>query len=917
MGSFLEDTVRDIYQTYGNFDHIVFVLPNKRSGIYLKKYLSQHLKNPIFSPSVYSIEELITSISAVQKASTLQLLFELYEAQTFQSKTEENAFEVFSNWAITLLSDFNEIDSNLADYSALFKYLTEAKRIQHWELKDRQPTKLISESLKFWENLEITYTNLKYIFAEKHIGYQGHIYKNALQHLEDYVQDHKDNQFVFIGFNALTRVEESIVQYFLANASCHIYWDVDKAFIMDPIHEAGYFIRTYLTDWPYFQNLAAKGISNHFLAEKQIEIVGIPKQIAQAKYIGQLLLTIYSRDSSKNVALILPDESLLPAILNSIPEQVTQVNITMGLPLKDSGLYTFFKAFIDLQLNSTDNGWYHRHVLNILSNPFASLLLRTNSEDGASLLRRYIKNSNLIYIRKSDVAQIIKDPLAILDKLFPDQYYSNSEFVETCLQFVHELGKNMGNVPENAIDTHALSNFYQVFYDLSQLLNENRFLRSLKSLKIVFDELIKSAKIHFRGDPLGGLQIMGMLESRNLDFETVIIASVNEGILPAGKIQNSHIPFDIKKEYGIPSYKEKDAVYAYHFYRLLQRANTVYLTYNTEPDVLLGNEPSRFIKQLLTDQNIAKFVRHKLATPRISIENEGPRQLHKTPLLLRKLKVMAKKGFSPTALSNYIRNPYDFYKTHILQLDDVADVEESIAHNTFGTIVHDTLEELYLPFVGKRLYPNELARLKDQLPSVVRKHFKVSHAEKGIDTGKNHIAYQVILRYLELFLDFDSNRANASDITILAIEEKRTATLKVAGLHHPIVLKGKIDRIELVNGKVYLLDYKTGRVSPSDLDIRQLQDLTTEKGAKAFQLLCYSLLLREDVLQAPIRAGIIPLKFLTQGILYFNQKSNTSAKDSERSIDITLINQFELLLAQLIQEIFDPSIPFEDAMPSL
>ncbi len=917
MGSFLEDTIHDIYRAYGSFDYMVFVLPNKRSGVYLKRYVAQHLEKPIFSPQIYSIEELITNISGLKKVSSLRLLFELYDAQTFQTKTEENAFEIFSNWATNLLSDFNEIDSYLVDSSALFKYLIAAKRIQHWELKDAQPTKLISESLKFWENLEITYTRLKHIFTEKQIGYQGHIYKNALLHLETFVQKHHHEHFIFIGFNALTLVEQQIVHYFLSNANSQIYWDIDNNFLTDTIHEAGYFIRTYLKAWPYFRNVPPKGISNQLLSEKHIEITGIPKQIAQAKYIGQLLDTIYSKDSSKNVALVLPDEGLLPAILNSIPKQIERINITMGLPLKASGLHSFFQAFIDLQLNTTENGWYHQHVLHILSNPFVSLLLRTDAEDGASLLRGYIKSSNLIYIRKSDSIKILDDPLDILGKLFPEHHYSNSQFVEACLEFVNILEHRVKDIPENTVDTYALSSFNQIFYRLNALLNENRYVRSLKSFKIIFNELVKEEKIHFRGEPVGGLQIMGMLESRNLDFDTVIIASVNEGILPAGKIQNTHIPYDIKKEFGLPSYKEKDAVYAYHFYRLLQRTKTVHITYNTEPDVLFGNEPSRFITQLLTDPNVAGFVRHKLATPSISISNDGPRKLLKTSLLEQKLKAMANGGLSPTALSDYIRNPYDFYKKHVLKLNEVADVEESIAHNTFGTIVHDTLEELYLPLVGKRLHPKNLAELKYQLPVIVRKHFKSFYTDKGIDSGKNHIAYQVILRYLELFLDFDCHRAKTSDITLLSVEEKRIQPLKITGLEYPILLKGKIDRIEKVNGKIQILDYKTGRVLPSDLEIRQLEDLMSERSSKAFQLLCYAFLSQETISQAPIYAGIVPLKYLSQGILFFNQKSSPSTNTTGRSIDITLINHFEHLLGQLILDIFDPNIPFEDTVPSL
>ncbi|MEM1338856.1 MAG: PD-(D/E)XK nuclease family protein [Bacteroidota bacterium] len=912
MASFLEDTIHDIFQSYGSFTDMVFILPNKRSGLYLKKCIANYLEKPIFSPSVHSVEELITSISGLEKVSSLQLMFELYKAQTFQPKTDPKAFDIFSNWAITLLSDFNDIDSYLVDQRALFGYLTATKRIQSWELKGTAPTQLISENLKFWESLASTYDNLKHNFAKKRIGYQGHIYKDALQNLENYLQQQKDQHYFFIGFNALTGVEQKIVQYFLLHAKATIYWDIDTDLLNDTIHEAGYFIRKYIEQWPYFRNKSPKGISNHLISEKRINIVGIPKQVAQTNYIGELLEIIYRENHNENVALILPDEHLLPAMLNAIPQQINRVNITMGLPLKASGLYRLFNAFIDLHLNTSQNGWHYKQVLDIFSSPFVSLLLRTTSEDGASVLRTYIKKGNVIYIKKSDIDQLVEDPLEVLNTFFPDYSYSNSGFVEACLHLVKALDKATSESPENLFELQALSSFYNIFHQLNQLLNENQYVKGLKSLKTIYTELVKTEKIHFRGEPLGGLQIMGMLESRNLDFDTVIIASVNEGVLPAGKTQRSHIPHDIKKEYNLPSYKEKDAVFAYHFYRLLQRSKTIHITYNTEADVLFGNEPSRFIAQLLTDPTLARFVRHKLATPSISIPKESPLQVHKSPLLVTNLKAVAAKGLSPTSLSDYIRNPYSFYQKHVLHLNDLTMVEENIAHNTFGTIVHDTLEELYLPFVGKTLYADMLAPLKHQLPLVVRKRFKAFYTDKGIDTGKNHIAYQVILRYLESFLAFDSNRVKTHTITLRAVEEKRITTLNVPGLGHDVVLKGKIDRIEEVDGKIQILDYKTGRVSLQELQIEPLSEVFTEKRTKAFQLLCYALLLGEAKLATPIHAGIVPLKQLTQGILFFNLKSNRAAKAIGTPIDKAQIEQFELLLAQLVEEIFNPNIPFED-----
>ncbi len=917
MNSFLAETINDIAQHHDNFEKVVFVLPNKRSGIFLKRYLAQHIDSPIFTPQIHSIEEFVTTISGIQKASHLVLLFHLYEAQTLQSKSKENAFETFSYWASALLSDFSEIDGYLVDHHSLFDYLTATKRIKHWTLENEPPTSLISENLRFWEKLEQTYLNLYSSLTEKGIGYQGLSYKKAFQNIENYCKTNSNHNFIFIGFNALTSAEENIIRYFLDNTNSSVYWDIDNYFLQDPVHEAAYFMKRYFKEWSYFNKVPPKGISNNFLKKKRIEIVGIPKQIAQAKYIGHLLNTIYKNDKHKNVALVLPDETLLPAILHSLPAGIDQVNITMGLPLKASGLYSFFDTLLELDLHKSNKGWHYKAVLLLLSNPFTSFLLQSGNGNGANILRKYVKGSNLIHITKSEIDKIPNIPHEILDLLFPKSTSTPLQFVERSLLLIHKMKPVLPKAGDTAIEIHALLGYYQVFEQLKTYLEQKAYLKSIKSLKIIYHELVKSEKIDLRGEPLGGLQVMGMLESRNLDFDTVIIASVNEGILPSGKTYNSHIPHDIKKEYGLPSYKEKDAIYAYHFYRLLQRTKTIHITYNTEPDVLLGNERSRFIAQLLTDQNVTPYIHHKIATPELSIALESPKQIVKTTLLLDQLREIAQKGFSPTALSNYIKNPYLFYKRNVLKLEDVENVEETIAHNTFGTIIHDALEEMYTPFVGKMLFSHELNQLKTELPDLINKHFKQFYTEKEIQYGKNRIAFHVMQRYLESFLDFDSKRAETHSIKLLAVEKKKTIHLKVLGSDIPVAVTGKIDRIEEVDGQLQILDYKTGRVSTSELEIIDPENLTTEKLSKAFQLLCYALLFREKIHVAPIYAGIVPIKNINQGILFFSKKPGSRSRNKNPHIDSALIQQFETVLTQVLQEIFDVAIPFEDTSTDL
>jgi len=406
---------------------------------------------------------------------------------------------------------------------------------------------------------------------------------------------------------------------------------------------------------------------------------------------------------------------------------------------------------------------------------------------------------------------------------------------------------------------------------------------------------------------------MGMLETRTLDFDTVIVTSVNEGILPAGKTNNSFIPYDVKKEFDMPTFKDKDAVYTYHFYRLLQRAKNSYLTYNTEPDVLEGGEKSRFINQLLTDENINPYIKHQIATPKIPIKKSVEKKVAKTALLLEQLKTMANSGFSPSSLTNYITNPYTFYKQNVLKIQEVAKVEETIAPNTFGTIVHDVLEELYTPLIGQTLTEKSLLEIKNSAERIVQKHFLKTYSDSTIDKGQNLIIFKVILKYILSTIDYEIKQITNHDIRIIGLEQNLQVTLNLPELGFPIRMKGKLDRVEYRNGEIHIIDYKTGNVTLSELEISSFTDLiTTDKKTKAFQLLCYALMYHSIAQNQNIRASILPIKKINSGLLDFCIKEGSRPLTKNKSIDDSVLQEFEKILTQLILEIFDPETPFQD-----
>ena len=905
MKTFLNEVTDQIYKEHQSFEDVVFVLPSKRAGIFLKQHIASHIDKPVFSPEIYSIEELIAKISGLKTATNLNLLLGLYEVFQPYLENEGESFDSFISWGNTLLSDFNEIDRNLVDASSLFDYLTANQRLKNWGA-DKNATTLISNTLKFWGNLNAVYTSFTSHLVEKGIGYQGLLYREALKKVSHYLEHHTSKKFYFIGFNALNTAEEYIFQAFLEHGKSNVWWDIDSYFLKDDIHEAGLFIRNYIKRWP--QTKIISSAVSSFLDEKAITITGVPKSMSQAKLTGNILKNLVNKNNEQNIALVLSDETLLQPILNSLPKEVEKVNITMGLPLRKTTLFDFFDSFFDLHIKKSKNGWYYKDVTRVLSNPHYIRLLQTSGENIATGLYTYIKEKNILFVSYELLDRKLFSRSALLKEIFGSDNLSGKGFIKTCLHLTQELRKEYEEFDPQEL--YQLYGFFRLFNQLDSILDSKPFLHSLRALRFLFVELVSIEKIDFKGEPFGGLQIMGVLESRNLDFENVILTSVNEGILPAGKTQNSFIPYDIKKEYGLPTYKEKDAIYAYHFYRLVQRAKNIHILYNTEPDVLMGNEKSRFISQLITDAAITENVRHTIAAPEIKINNIPPKEIVKTPELITQLQELSGKGLSPTSLSNYIKNPYAFYKKHILRLKEIENVEEAIAHNTFGTIVHDSLEELYLPLIGQELTSNKLLPLKKRVGTVVKINFEKHFLPKDIEGGQTLIAFHVIQKYLLSFIDFDISRTTTNEITLISLEEELKVKISIPNYGYPVFLNGKLDRLEQCNGNLQILDYKTGNILHSEVELMEIgESLSNVKRAKAFQLLCYALMVHKTHGSNNLLAGIVPIKKISLGILLFAQKSNPRGAKNH-NIHPALLNDFENHLAELILEILNPSVPF-------
>ena len=915
MTTFIHDVLKDLQSKQQNLSDLIFVLPSKRAGLFLKYEISKVVNQTIFSPHIISIEEFVEELSELKSISNTELLFEFYTTYTQLTKKEHlDSFESFSKWAQILLQDFNEIDRYLIPQEKIFNYLSAIQDLKHWSLAEHK-TDFVKNYLSFWNKLHQYYIHFTEHLLKHKLGYQGLIYRKAAENLKTYIQNNPTKQHVFIGFNALNTSEENIIQGLLDNNTAQIYWDIDAVFMDNLKHDAALFTRTHKTHWNFFKKHPFDWITNNYSKEKNISAIGIPKNIGQAKYIGSLLKDLQKENEQlNNTAVVLGDENLLIPVLNSLPNNIHALNVTMGFPLKSIPLATLFDALFQLH-KTPSTSFYYKDVINIISHQFIRPLFNIEGVDYASKIIETIDKNNLVYLNHHRLIEIAKASSDVIKVLFSGWENSITLTLETCSKLIIRIKASLDtDIKTNVLSLEYLYRFNELFNELKRLNLEHEHIKDTSALYSIYKELLSSETLDFQGEPLQGLQLMGMLESRVLDFETVIISSVNEGILPAGKSNNSFIPFDVKLENKLPTYKEKDAVYTYHFYRLLQRAKNIYILYNTEADVLTGGEKSRFITQLELE-NIHD-IHHQIITPQVPRIETSLNTVAKTDALLNQIIQVANNGFSPSSLTNYIRNPIDFYYQNVLKIRDHIDVEETVAANTLGTVVHNTLEDFYKPFIGAFLNVDAITALKTQIENTVSHHFKNEYKEGDISKGKNLIIFEIAKRYVSNFLDLEIKALNAGDaIKIIAIEADNHITIEIDELEFPIKIKGKVDRVDTCNGITRIIDYKTGSVKQNQVEIVNWEDISTDykKYSKSFQILTYAYMMQKShMIDLPVEAGIISFKNLKEGFLKFAKKESAFSRTKNALItDDTLID-FELELKKLILEICNPNINFTE-----
>ena len=914
--TFLHQLAQSILENHSsNFLELIIVLPNKRAKVFLIDEFKHLIAENVFAPEIISIEDFIQEIAGIRSVDNIELLFEFYELYlSITNKEKQEPFESFANWAKTLLQDFNEIDRYLLEPDSVLKYLENIKEIEHWSLDIEKRTALIEKHLAFWKLLPTYYHSFYEHLNNKGIGYQGLIYREAVKNLDQFSKAVGTKNFVFAGFNALNAAEEQIVQHLLAVNKAKIYWDIDQTLLKDPFHDAGLFIRRFKETWPYYKTNPLEWIANDYAGAKNIQIIGTPKSIGQAKIVGKIIEQHQEENSSgnlQNVAVVLGEESLLLPVLYSLPASVVAMNITMGFSSKNNPaqilIAKLFKMHTAaLSRNAASYVFYYKDILDVLTHPLVE-----PSIDARALVNR-INQNNYTFIVHKKIEELHPAPNELFALLFQKWDTSSVHVLENLSQILLIVKSNLSVDNEEEKITNAF--VYSIFKVINKLISyfsSHKIIDNIATLHAIYKQIIDIAEVSFEGEPLNGLQVMGVLESRVLDFETVIITSVNEGKFPSGKNTNSFIPYDVKRELGLPTYKEKDAIYTFHFYHLLQRAKNIYLLYNTESEGLDAGEKSRFITQLEVEKQDNHTLTHQIYNAEVPEIAYQPIVVPKSEKVMVRLREIAEKGFSPSSLTTYIRNPMQFYFQRILRISEVDEVEESIAANTLGTIIHGALEELYMPFVGRLLTSDNIKNCIKKIDDEVLVQFKKVYKEGEIKKGRNLLAFEVAKRNVLNFLKMELEALHIGDqIQIIALEHTYQRTITHPKLPFPVLIKGNVDRVEYRNGKIRIVDYKTGKVEKTSVTLKQWNGLTDDiKNDKIIQVLAYAFMFEPDAKGQEMEAGIISFKNLKSGFLPFNFKPD---KESIQVISPEILDEYLEQMVVLLEEILDVNVAFQE-----
>ena len=906
-----------------NLNGVTVLMPNHRSCIYLRQAMNDSGGQTANGPEIVTLKDWIFERSALTLIEPLQQIIELYEV--YKVKEGEETLDEFISTARVMLADFDEVDMQLANAKPFFSAVEQLQSLNVYVPGEDEPTEYSIRYRKFWKLFRELYFGLREQLLAGKKGYAGMIYREVAENINGFSGDDiTRKQFYLVGFSTLNKSEEAIIQLLKENAGLEIIFDTDNYYINDEYQEAGNFFRKHrgslkADSKTWQQNLIAT-------RQQNLNVVGVAKNIGQTKVVADILShkLKLNAETEKETAVIVLDEKLLNPLLAAVPDNISTLNISMGFPLKESPVAELFRSLFSMHENierfktkrAGSLRFYYKDVFDVLHHPYAGYLIP--DKRAASDFVEDIRHYNRMMISEAELKKkfggssyeklfwYTDDKQVLLDKLLALVDALRIPFT----QLTDSQQKDMG------VDIELLYYVNNTLTNLQQVVSTSSSELSIQSLRKLLMDDLRNVRIPFDGEPVRGLQLMGMIETQCLDFKNIIIVSMNEGIFPSGKSQQSYIPFELRREY-LTTHKEKDASSAYLFYRLLQRAENVYLLYNTESDEMGGGEKSRFILQL---QHELRGVNPKAVINDLVYSVDPPPPLPEDEIRITKDTALLQKflknndgfGISPSALNTYINCTLQYYFRYMAGLREQEDIEESIEASTLGTAVHFALEKIYSEVLNRPLTPDFIEGVmknKQRIEELLHQSFSERFDPESLKQGKNYLLYRVCLKLIDEFLK--QEKTNLKTLEKTGTEMKVLLLEKVMEHHVPvgdynIKLKGTVDRVEESGGIFSIADYKTGSPHGSSIKSDDINLFSTDpKYAKAMQLLTYAWMYWRSTGSADIklRSGIYWLRDMSKGF-------DSLKMDNDDRITKDVLLQFEEVLRKLLAELINPEIPF-------
>ncbi|SEM34190.1 PD-(D/E)XK nuclease superfamily protein [Chryseobacterium taichungense] len=886
---FLNKIIDELLAQNTDLSGFSIVLPGKRPIVFIREILKERNYSG-FLPDFLTVEELIHRIADKQEIQGISLWLFAFDVYKSLNLIPNDDFSEFLKWFPTLQKDWDDMMKFSENDQAVLQYMFDEERIKDWAQNlgenDDVPRK---KFLNFWKNMNVFLPVLKKKLQEKEWGTSGMIHETAKKRIEEFAKNTKE-QFVFCGFNAFTPVEEKLVRTLLQWNKGQCFFQADRYYFDDERQEAGKFLRNHKTWKEFNDSRLFNWIEDDFNQPKNIKVYEVSGNITQTKILPEIFKEIENKTYS-NTAVVLLDENLLPASLD-VMYGIQNLNITMGFPLKNLSFSNAVKQlfYLQKQLEKNKSSYYYRDIFPILE----ELPKSTEDELIINNFKTKIEERNIVYISKKLMNELL-DNLSYFNLL--QKAVSTNDYLDALIAFCRQIKW----LEIDDIQYENVSHFENAFRIIKNQLAPYQFEIRMETLEILINQHINSESIDFQGEPLRGLQIMGLLETRLLNFENVILLSVNEGKLPLGNSQNTYIPFDVRKFFDLHTFLENDSIYAYHFYRLIQDSKNVHLLFNALSSGVNTGEKSRFITQIEMESShqIEHLIIENSSEPIIT----QPIEIKKTEIVLERLEKWKSK-VSASHLTSYLYNPIDFYLSKILNTSETDEIEEELSVRNYGNLVHYSLQEVYESLKGKILKENDLKNSIKAIDQYIEIAIdKLKHQPEFYDKGMNFIHKAIAKKVIETILNHDLELVKAGNILeIIDIEKRFQGVDFYLNETDKISFFGFIDRIDRLNGTLRIIDYKTAKIK--NLIVKIDEDKIDEyfhnsDRKQALQLCIYQYVVENlpEFWGMPVETGIWSFAEAKKGVVSL-QFEKGNIEDAMKSVK------------SLIEEILNPEINF-------